>query len=377
VKEGWHSVQLGEICTFKYGKALPESSRKGGATPVYGSNGIVGHHDSSISEGQTIIVGRKGSFGEINLSKIPCWPIDTAYYIDEASTKEDISWLFYRLADLGLNKLNKAAAVPGLNREDAYRQELLLPPLPEQRRIAAILDQADALRAKRREALAQLDKLAQAIFVEMFGDPVENDMAWPRLAVSDFVAGFESGKSLAAEDEENVDSTYRVIKISAVTSLEYRPERSKAVPSGYSPPMSHIVRKGDLLFSRANTTELIGATAYVSETPDNMLLPDKIWRFVWFDEPRAAPLYVRHLFQQLKFRQEIGRRASGTSGSMQNISQPKVLSIQVGHPPVSLQRDFSKRIESLEAIKATYRASLIEFSSLFTSLQHRAFRGEL
>lgn len=252
-----------------------------------------------------------------------------------------------------------------------------IPPLPEQRRIAAILEQADAIRAKRREALGQLDSLTQSIFVEMFGDPVANDRAWPLVAVSDFVAGFESGKSIVADDEDESESPFRVLKISAVTSLEYKPEHSKAVPSDYNPPASHIVRKGDLLFSRANTTELIGATAYVDETPDNLLLPDKLWRFVWFEKPRAAPLYVRHLFQQVKFRQEIGQRASGTSGSMQNISQPKVLSIRVGNPPLSLQQTFATRIQSIEALKVTHRAALQELDRLFASLQNRAFQGEL
>lgn len=276
-----------------------------------------------------------------------------------------------------LISMGVGGAQPNINQGIIKSLAIPLPTKPEQRRIAAILDQADALRAKRREALAQLDSLTQSIFIEMFGDPVANDRVWPFVAVSDFVAGFESGKSIVADDEDESESPFRVLKISAVTSLEYKPEHSKAVPSDYIPPASHIVRKGDLLFSRANTTELIGATAYVNETPDNLLLPDKLWRFVWFEKPRAAPLYVRHLFQQVKFRQEIGQRASGTSGSMQNISQPKVLSIRVGNPPLALQQTFATRIQSVEALKITHKAALQELDRLFASLQHRAFSGEL
>lgn len=276
-----------------------------------------------------------------------------------------------------LISMGVGGAQPNINQGIIKSLAIPLPTKPEQRRIAAILDQADALRAKRRETLAQLDSLTQSIFIEMFGDPVANDRVWPFVAVSDFVAGFESGKSIVADDEDESESPFRVLKISAVTSLEYKPEHSKAVPSDYIPPASHIVRKGDLLFSRANTTELIGATAYVNETPDNLLLPDKLWRFVWFEKPRAAPLYVRHLFQQVKFRQEIGQRASGTSGSMQNISQPKVLSIRVGNPPLALQQTFATRIQSVEALKITHKAALQELDRLFASLQHRAFSGEL
>ena len=252
-----------------------------------------------------------------------------------------------------------------------------LPPLEEQRRIAAILDQAETLRTQRRQALAHLDTLTQSLFLDMFGDPVVNDRSWPMAAVSDFVAGFESGKSLVAEDEDDSTSAFRVLKVSAVTSLEYKPEQSKAVPSDYVPPKSHIVRVGDLLFSRANTTELIGATAFVAATPDNLLLPDKLWRFVWHQPTRTAPLYVRHLFQQPKFRQEIGQRASGTSGSMKNISQEKVLSIRVGHPPLTLQQTFATRIQAIEALKTTHRTALAQLDALFASLQQRAFAGEL
>jgi type I restriction enzyme S subunit len=297
-------------------------------------------------------------------------------------SKVDARFLYWWFASDKIQALlrsfgQKTTNISNLNVERCLNLELPLPPLSEQRRIAAILDQADALRAKRREALAELDKLAQSIFVEMFGDPVTNDRQWPSAFVSDFVSGFESGKSIVADDEDDSNSPFRVLKISAVTSLEYKPEHSKAIPSNYTPPKSHIVKNGDLLFSRANTTELIGATAYVNETPENLLLPDKLWRFVWFEPPRAAPLYVRHLFQQVKFRQEIGQRASGTSGSMQNISQPKVLSIQVGNPPLSLQREFATRIQAVESLKDIERTALSEQDSLFTSLQHRAFRGEL
>lgn len=271
----------------------------------------------------------------------------------------------------------KTTNISNLNAVRCLNLDVPVPSLTEQRRIAAILDQAEALRAKRRQSLAQLDVLVQSIFVEMFGDPIVNDRAWPWAAVSDFVAGFESGKSIVADDDDNSTSAFKVLKISAVTSLEYKPEHSKAIPSDYVPPASHIVRKGDLLFSRANTAELIGATAFVSDTPDNLLLPDKLWRFVWFEKPRAASHYVRHLFQQEKFRLEISLRASGSSGSMKNISQPKVLAIRVGQPPLSLQELFASRVQVIEDLKNRHRVALRDLDDLFTSLQHRAFRGEL
>lgn len=284
-------------------------------------------------------------------------------------------WLRYNRPFL--EGLGNGATFKEVSKAIVSRVEIALPPLPEQRRIAAILDQAETLRTRRRAALAQLDNLTQSIFLDMFGDPVANDRGWPRTKIDSFVAGFESGKSLVADDEDDSTSAFRVLKVSAVTSLEYKPDQSKALPSGYVPPTSHIVRACDLLFSRANTTDLIGATAFVDQTPDNLLLPDKLWRFVWHHPPRTTPLYVRQLFRQPKFRQEIGQRASGTSGSMKNISQGKVLSIEVGQPPLPLQQTFATRIQAIEALKAKHRAALTELDALFASLQHRAFSGEL
>ncbi|MBY0405889.1 MAG: restriction endonuclease subunit S, partial [Cyanobacteria bacterium] len=129
------SIQLGSICKFIYGENLPENIRKFGNTPVYGSNGVVGFHNDSVTKGSTIIIGRKGSIGQVNWSDSPCWPIDTTYYIQQEDVEGDLRWLFYMLKALDLTKLNKAAAVPGLNREDAYLQYLpYYPPLEEQKR---------------------------------------------------------------------------------------------------------------------------------------------------------------------------------------------------------------------------------------------------
>jgi type I restriction enzyme S subunit len=120
--------KLQEICEFKYGKSLPAQNRVGGNVEVYGSNGVVGYHNQSLTTGSTIIIGRKGSLGEINRSDSSCYPIDTTFYVDKTATSQNLTWLEFALVRLGLNKMNKAAAVPGLSREDAYRQKILVPP---------------------------------------------------------------------------------------------------------------------------------------------------------------------------------------------------------------------------------------------------------
>jgi type I restriction enzyme, S subunit len=177
-------------------------------------------------------------------------------------------------------------------------------------------------------------------------------------AVSEYVSEFQGGKSIEAEAGEGITTRHRVLKISAVTGMRFLPEESKPVPDTYFPPQEHFVRIGDLLFSRANTTELVGAVALVDSTPPNLLLPDKLWRFVWYEPALVEPLFVWALFQTRPMRYEIGRRATGTSGSMKNISQEKVLGIHTILPPIDAQRRFVDLIDAVRVLRAHHRGRL-------------------
>lgn len=171
-------VKLGEIVEFVYGKALKKADRETGCVPVVGSSGVIDTHERGFTSGPTIVVGRKGSIGSVTWIDGPAWPIDTAYYVNFSHAQVDPRWAYWLLKQLGMENMNKSAAVPGLNRDDVYRLSALLPPLDEQRRIAAILDKADAIRQKRRQAIAHLDALAQSIFHNMF---IPEDREWVEL----------------------------------------------------------------------------------------------------------------------------------------------------------------------------------------------------
>jgi type I restriction enzyme, S subunit len=177
----WISSQLGTIISFEYGKSLPEFEREdSGKVPVYGSNGIVGYHLKAITKGPALIIGRKGSVGAIQISNVPCHPIDTAYYIDNFKNL-DQRFLFYLLTSLKLGSLDKSTAIPGLNRNDVYNLLIGLPPLAEQRRIVAKVDLlmalCDELEARQWQeragclklGTASLTGLQKAISPEEFG----------------------------------------------------------------------------------------------------------------------------------------------------------------------------------------------------------------
>ncbi|HQN44930.1 MAG TPA: restriction endonuclease subunit S, partial [Anaerolineaceae bacterium] len=185
-------VQLGEVCDLIYGDGLKEQARQGGAVPVYGSNGVVGYHNKALTTGETIVIGRKGSIGEVHICRVPCWPIDTTYYIENTKIPCDFTWLYYILIALDLTRFNKSAAVPGLNRDDAYEQFIPLPPLDEQRRIAAILQRADRIRRLRRLSRQLSDTFLQSVFLQMFGDPATNPRKLPVVEIQDVTQSLDS-----------------------------------------------------------------------------------------------------------------------------------------------------------------------------------------
>ncbi len=153
--EGWYCSTLGNVLELKYGKSLPATSRDGGKFPVYGSNGIVGGHSEPLIQDNGLIVGRKGSYGEVQISVQPFFPIDTTYFIDDL-WGQPLKYWYYQLKQLPLTELNRSTAIPGLNREDAYAQEIFLPPLTEQKVIA---DKLDTLLAQVETTKARLDRI--------------------------------------------------------------------------------------------------------------------------------------------------------------------------------------------------------------------------
>lgn len=141
IPEGWKHLYLGDVIDLEYGKSLPLKDRKDlGDIPVYGSNGVVGNHDVALINGPCIVVGRKGSAGAVNIARGPCWAIDTTYFVRPYGGMS-LKYTSLMLLAARLEELDRATAIPGLNREEAYLRETFLPPLAEQHRIVDKVDE--------------------------------------------------------------------------------------------------------------------------------------------------------------------------------------------------------------------------------------------
>ena len=269
----------------------------------------------------------------------------------------DLKYLYYYLRQLNLPDA-------GYDRHFKYlkRTEVVLLPLPEQRRIAAILDQADALRAKRREALAQLDRLTQAIFVEMFGEPVANPKGFESCLLGDIIE-FVGGSQPSKEHftfEPSPDSI-RLVQIRDFRTDEFKTyiprklakrffEVDDVMIGRYGPPVFQIFRG---LSGSYNV-------ALMKALPKSGVLRDFI--FFLLQEPGLHGYVV-----------ERSTRTAGQSG----VNLELLESYPAFKPSLALQEAFANRIQAIEALKAQHRAAQADLDALFTSLQHRAFRGEL
>ena len=167
---GWREVTLGEFAPFTYGKGLRTDDRiPSGDVPVIGSNGIIDYHDKSLTDGPTIVIGRKGTVGAVHYSPIPCWPIDTTFFITD-DDPELLKFKYYALKVLPLQDMNSDSAVPGLNRDDAHACLLRVPGEAEQRAIAHVLGTLDDKIELNRRMNATLEAMARALFKSWFVD---------------------------------------------------------------------------------------------------------------------------------------------------------------------------------------------------------------
>ena len=246
-----------------------------------------------------------------------------------------------------------------------------LPPLDEQRRIVGVLEGAARIVRLRRRALETARAVVPALFLDTFGDPATNPKGWEVVRLGEVIAGFQGGKNIQAGDEGT--SPFRILKISAITGGVFRPSEAKPAPPGYEPPKEHFVRQGDLLITRANTAELVGAIAQVDNPAANLLLPDKIWRFCWRDPSPVMPAYLQAVMATAAVREELRKMATGTSDSMRNISQQKLLAMPFAVPPLPLQRAFAERVADLRAVIARQERALAAAEGLQGALMARVF----
>jgi type I restriction enzyme S subunit len=385
---GWSQTRLGEILEFKYGKSLPGKARVPGRYGVYGSNGPVGTHTNAITAAPAIIVGRKGSIGEVHFSETSCFPIDTTYFIDDFDVCTP-RFAEYLLKSLPLSDLNRATAIPGLNRDDVYALTVALPPLLEQQRIATKLISLTQCTARARAELDHIPSLIaqykHAVLSAALGGELTKE--WraltgsgePRSAnLNELVAeGIRNGLSVRGSDEP---PGVRALRLSALRGGTVDLNDVRYLPITEDKARRFLLRDGDVLVSRGNGTKaFVGLAALVPEVGEPTIFPDTAFRIRLNPEVARADWFTL-LWNAPQVRAQIERSAKTTAG-IWKVSQADLAKIKLQLPPVPEQHEIVRRIEIafgwLDRLAVEYEKARRLLPHLDQAIFAKAFRGEL
>jgi type I restriction enzyme, S subunit len=325
----------------------------------------------------TVLFSSRASIGKVGIAAVPLTTNQGfANLIPRPGVESRyLAWSMHFFADR-ISGLAGSTIFKEVSKSALKRFRVPLPPPSEQRRIVEILDQADRLRRLRSEADSKADRILPVLFIKMFGDPTRNPMGWVEEPLRNTIESVEAGWSANGESRQRLEHEYGVLKVSAVTSGVLLAREHKAVaPESVNQDLVSL-RRGDLLVSRANTRELVAASCVVEADEPMLFLSDKLWRVVPRRE-RATSMYLKQLFWVPAFRDRFRARATGTSGSMLNLSQESFLSTLAPLPPIALQEKFTERANGLVIAREDARRCRDRLSNLRTSLLMLAFSGQL
>lgn len=382
----WPIVKLADVAEQCLGKMLDAKKNKGNRHP-YLRNPNVRWFDVDTSDLQEmpfeehefdrfglregdVVVCEGGEAGRAAIwdGRLPGMKFQKAIHRVRCSPKLYNRFLVHRLmADYKSGRLSDyytGATIKHLTGQDLARYEFALPPIAEQRRIAEVLDRAEALRAKRIASVANLDTLKQAIFLDLFGER----HSFPHNSLEDLCDLITDGTHYTPQYSE-IGTPF--LSARNVTSGYIDWNRIKFIPESLHRELHKRVspRMDDILLAKNGTTGVAAVVdrdwtfdIYVSLAllrPSRRLLP------VYLHAALNSPLCSRQFTAALK---GIG---------VPNLHLKEIRRTRIPEPPLSLQHEFALRISAVERLKAVQTASLAKLDELFASLQHRAFRGEL
>lgn len=411
---GWIEANLGEFLEFKYGKSLPERMRSGQGFPVYGSNGIIGYHNSALTEGETLIIGRKGSAGKVNYSPEACFPIDTTYYVDQFHSMSARYW-FYLLNHFELGELNKATAIPGLNREDAYRVVIQVAPLNEQKRIADKLDTLlrwiDACQSRLNRVQLILDRFRQAVLTvatsgqltedwriennntslnrnesdtssfdfleaDCFGD-YRFPSTWKPQRLGD-IAEIKTGIAKNSKKQDPSDKEVPYLRVANVQRGYFDLSEVKTIRVPYARLDDLLLKPGDILLNEGGDIDKLGRGWVWSGEIEQCVFQNHVFRARLYDNS-FNPKFFSHYGNSrgVDYFLAYGKQTT----NLASISKSALEALPVVVPPVEEQHEIVRQIEKLLAlagrVEAHCRTTQTHIEHLTPILLSKAFRGEL
>lgn len=270
----------------------------------------------------------------------------------------------------------KGGGQPFISLADAKALNVYVPPIKEQKSILKQIELTTSLLDKRRQSIAKLDQLTQAIFLDMFGDPITNPNGWPTLKLENIVSEIESGWSPVCQKEKAQVGEWGVLKLSAISSGFFRDDENKALLPDVEPVEKLEARSGDLLLARKNVMELVGVSAFVFKTQGKLMLPDLIFRIRLKKDSGFTNEFLWQMFKTKTYLKYMQSFAGGTSGSMPNISKTNLVKLQLVAPPLADQKKFSDCVHAIYQHQIRNKKSEGKIKELQQSLMD-SFFGEV
>lgn len=380
----WPVVKLGDRCDILSGFAFKSdlfSSNADGiplirirdVLPGYSSTFYSGEYDDKfiVHDGE-ILIGMDGDFnrarwngGKALLNQRVC----------KISGKDglDSGYLFHLLPDIlqVIADRTPFVTVKHLSAKDLREFEIPLPPLPEQKRIAGILDQADALRRLRARALEKLNTLGQAIFQEMFGESEGQGGNVALSSVADVASGITKGRKINGAATRSVP----YMAVSNVQDQHLKLDTVKEIEATDEEIRRYALQKNDLLLTEGGDPDKLGrGTLWNDELPE-CIHQNHIFR-VRITSEALRPEYLKWFVGSPAAKSYFFRAAKKTTG-IASINKSQLGNLPVAIPSIERQREFERKLGILDDVRVFVVVACQKADSLFASLQHRAFRGEL
>ena len=384
--EGWKTDKLGNILELKYGRNLPKSIRSNGSVPVFGSNGIVGYHNEALVKQKGIIVGRKGSAGIVNFSQVPFYPIDTTFYLTQEDTQLDLEFLYYALQKLDLKRILGDVAVPGLNREMAYLEELNYPKsVIEQRNIASILTTIKQAVNQQAKLICTTNELKKNIMHKLLAEGLNNEKQknteigliptnWDvkqLINVVDFI-DYGVSQAIPKTPPKNGVKIVSTADINREGELLYDQIRTIAVPQRTLEKLK--LRDGDLLFNWRNSAELIGKSTIFHEQSEPHIFASFILR-ISCGEIKSHNYFLKHLMNH--YREEgIFIKLSRRAVNQANYNRNEISVLKIPVPPIQEQVEIAKIIGTVEKKINHHKTKMQVINNLFKTLLNDLMTGK-
>ncbi|MBY8149502.1 restriction endonuclease subunit S [Vibrio fluvialis] len=291
--------------------------------------------------------------------------LDRRYLVHYLRSKQFVSWISDQVA---------GAKMPRVSMKVFWEHEIPLPPLDEQKRIAAILDKADAIRQKRKQAIELADEFLRSVFLDMFGDPVTNPKGWETSTLDKLVNGKFQNGAYFPKEQYSVKGVEMVHMSDAF--YDYVPRGSmKRVMADYADLKKYNVNHKDLLISRRSLNyEGAAKPSLIEESEEPLLFESSLIRIT----PNSKLMNKLYLFAYLsnELVKEHKIRKYVTGATIKGISQKNLEKVEVLVPPVELQRKFADIFMKIEKLKTQLHQPLLSIE-IFESLSQKAFSGQL